>query len=163
MARTIFGIFALWLNEKQKVDAMVGRNISTDLNHEELSILAIQYNVSVDVVNLAYLMWGIVKPTKTTIEIICQKANRLNNEDKIFLFNSLVPIKWMAFANNHHNKFVCRGERKDEVELESTKIGVYSKSDDYFFNDKDFGFMSFNELRSSELSFAIQDWFSIKK
>ena len=54
-------------------------------------------------------------------------------------------------------------EREDEVELESTKIGVYSKSDDYFFNDKDFGFMSFNELRSSELSFAIQDWFSIKK
>lgn len=163
MARTIFGIFNLWLAEKQKLDAIVGRDISTDLNAEELGILANQYHVSLNVVHLAYTMWTIHKPTKAIIDVICQKANRLNNSEKVFLFNSVVPAKDMVFKNNHHNKFVCRGVKKDEVELESTKMGIYSSSDDYFFNDKDFGFMSFNELRNSELTFAIQNWFDVEK
>ena len=69
----------------------------------------------------------------------------------------------MIFENTDHNKAVCRGDKAVQVAMESAEIGLYSVSDDFFWNDKDFGFMSFNELRNNELSFAIQDWFSIEK
>ena len=145
MARTIFGIFSLWLSEKQKIDATVGREISTDLNGEELTILANQYGVS------------------KMIEKVCQKAIKLNNKERVFLFNSVCLPQDMVFENTDHNKAVCRGDKAVQVAIESAEIGLYSVSDDFFWNDKDFGFMSFNELRANELSFAIQDWFSVEK
>lgn len=163
MARTIFGIFALWLSEKQKVDFSVGREVSTDLNGEELTILANQYGVSNNVVELAYSMWTVAKPTQKLIERICQKAIKLNNKDKVFLFNSVCLPQDMAFENTDYNKQVCRGNKAVQVAMESAEIGLYSTSDDFFFNDKDFGFMSFNELRNTELSFTIQDWFNVEK
>ena len=163
MARTIFGIFSLWLAEKQKLDATVGREISTYLNGEELTILANQYGVSNHVVELAYHMWTVVKPTAKIIEKVCQKAVKLNNKERVFLFNSVCLPQDMIFENTDHNKVVCRGDKAVQVAMESAEIGLYSVSDDFFWNDKDFGFMSFNELRNNELSFAIQDWFSIEK
>jgi len=163
MARTIFGIFASWLKEKQELDNMVGREISTGLNGEELTILATQYNVNNVVVELAYDMWTMVKPTKARIERVCQRAVKLNNKEKIFLYNSVVPVKDMIFENTDYNREVCRGKLASTVALASHDIGLFSLSDTYFWNDKDFGFMSFNELRANELSFAIQDWFDIEK
>lgn len=163
MARTIFGIFALWLSEKQKLDFSVGREISTDLNSEELTILANQYGISNYVVELAYKMWTVNKPTKKVIEKVCQKAMKLNNKERVFLFNSVCLPKDMIFENTDYNKAVCRGDKAVQVAMESAEIGLYSVSDDFFWNDKYFGFMSFNELHNHELSFAIQDWFSIEK
>lgn len=163
MARTIFGIFSLWLAEKQKLDTTVGREISTDLNGEELTILANQYGVSNNVIELAYSMWTVTKLTQKNIERICQKAVKLNNKERVFLFNSVCLPQDMIFENTDHNKTVCRGDKAVQVAMESSEIGLYSVSDDFFWNDKDFGFMSFNELRNNELSFAIQNWFSIEK
>ena len=156
MQRTIFGIFALWLSKKQELDFSVGREISPDINCKELTILAQQYGVSDNVVKLA-------TPTQKIIERICQKAMKLNNKEKVFLFNSLCLPQDMAFENTDYNKQVCRGDKAEQVAMESAGIGLYSVSDDFFFNDKDFGFMSFNEFRNIELSFAIQDWFSLGK
>ena len=163
MARTVFGIFNLWLSEKQKLDASVGREISTDLNGKELTILANQYGVNNVVVELAYQMWCMVKPTKASIERVCQRAVKLNMKERVFLYNSLVPSKDMVYDNTDINRQKCRGQLAATVALESHDIGLFSLSDNYFWNDKDFGFMSFNELRSSELSGAIQDWFDIEK
>ena len=108
-------------------------------------------------------MWKVAKPTQKIIERICQKAMKLNNKEKVFLFNSLCLPQDMAFENTDYNKQVCRGDKAEQVAMESAGIGLYSVSDDFFFNDKDFGFMSFNEFRNIELSFAIQDWFSLGK
>ena len=163
MQRTIFGIFALLLSKKQELDFSVGREISTDINGKELTILAKQYGVSDNVVKLAYSMWKVAKPTQKIIERICQKAMKLNNKEKVFLFNSLCLPQDMAFENTDYNKQICRGDKAEQVAMESAGIGLYSVSDDFFFNDKDFGFMSFNEFRNIELSFAIQDWFSLGK
>ena len=163
MERTIFGVFALWLSKKQELDFSVGREISTDINGKELATIANQYKVSNNVVKLAYSMWTVAKPTQKIIERICQKATKLNNKDKVFLYNSLCSPQDMVFENTDHNKQVCRGDKAEQVAMESSVIGLYSASDDFFFNDKDFGFMSFNEFRNIELSFAIQDWFSLGK
>ena len=163
MERTIFGVFALWLSKKQELDFSVGREISTDINGKELATIANQYKVSNNVVKLAYSMWTVVKPTQKVIWRICQKATKLNNKDKVFLYNSLCSPQDMVFENTDHNKQVCRGDKAEQVAMESAVIGLYSASDDFFFNDKDFGFMSFNEFRNIELSFAIQDWFSLGK
>ena len=163
MERTIFGIFALWLSKKQELDFSVGREITTDINGKELATLASQYKVSNNVVKLAYSMWTVVKPTQKTIERLCQKATKLNNKDKVFLYNSLCSPQDMVFENTDRNKKACRGDKAEQVATESAEIGLYSVSDDFFFHDKDFGFMSFNEFRNIELSFAIQDWFSLGK
>ena len=163
MERTIFGIFALWLSKKQELDFSVGREISTDISGKELATIASQYKVSNNVVKLAYSMWTVAKPTQKTIERICQKAMKLNNKDKVFLYNSLCSPQDMVFENTDYNKKACRGDKAELVAMESAGIGLYSVSDDFFFNDKDFGFMSFNEFRNIELSFAIQDWFSLGK
>ena len=79
------------------------------------------------------------------------------------MYNSLVKPCDMIFDNIDHNQEVCCGKKAPLVRHESTTIGIYSDKDDYFVYDKDFGFMSFNELRNSELSMAIQDWFDIEK
>lgn len=163
MERTIFGIFALWLSKKQELDFSVGREISTDINSNELETLANQYKVSNNVVKLAYSMWTVAKPTQKIIERICQKATKLNNKDKVFLYNSLCSPQDMVFENTDHNKKACRGDKSEQVAKESAEIGLYSVSDDFFFNDKDFGFMSFNEFRNLELTFAINGWFSLGK
>ena len=163
MERTIFGIFALWLSKKQELDFSVGREISTDISGKELATLASQYKVGDNVVKLAYSMWTVVKPTQKTIERICQKAMKLNNKDKVFLYNSLCSPQDMVFENTDHNKKACRGDKAELVAMESAGIGLYSVSDDFFFNDKDFGFMSFNEFRNLELSFSINGWFSVGK
>ena len=96
MERTIFGIFALWLSKKQELDFSVGREISTDINGKELTILAKQYCVSDNVVKLAYSMWKVAKPTQKIIERICQKAMKLNNkercEDTLFLLAVLILL-----------------------------------------------------------------------
>lgn len=163
MARTIFGIFSLWLAEKQKVDAMVGREISTDLNGEELTILANQYNVNTFVVELAYKMWTVNKPTRDFINRICQKAMKLNNKERVFLYNSLVPIRNMVFENTSHNREMCGGNNTTQIVADGLELGLFAFHDEYFWNDKDFGFMSFNELRANELAFAIEDWFDVEK
>ena len=163
MERTIFGVFALWLSKKQELDFSVGREISTDINGKELATIANQYKVSNNVVKLAYSMWTVAKPTQKIIERICQKATKLNNKDKVFLYNSLCSPQDMVFENTDHNKQVCRGDKAEQVATESADIGIYSVSDDFFFNDKDFGFISFNNFRNFELSFAINGWFSLGK
>ena len=163
MERTIFGIFALWLSKKQELDFSVGREISTDISGKELATLASQYKVSNNVVKLAYSMWTVAKPTQKIIERICQKAMKLSNKDKVFLYNSVCSPQDMVFENTDHNKKVCRCDKAELVAMESAEIGLYSVSDDFFFNDKDFGFMSFNEFRNLELSFAINGWFSLGK
>ena len=155
MERTIFGIFALWLSKKQELDFSVGREISTDINGKELATLANQYKVSNNVVKLAYSMWKVAKPTQKIIERICQKATKLNNKDKVFLYNSLCSPQDMVFENTDHNKKAFRGDKAEQVATESAEIGLYSVSDDFFFHDKDFGFMSFNEFRNLESTFAI--------
>lgn len=163
MARTIFGIFALWLNQKRELDFMVNRIPSSNLNSTELNILATQYGVSHKVVDIAYDMWRVVKPSKNLIQNICAKVLRLNTTDKVFLYNSCVVPHDMIFQNNDHNIKICCGDKQNLIKKESIKIGVYSISDDYFIYDKDFGLMSFNEIRNSELSMAIQDWFDVEK
>lgn len=163
MERTIFGIFALWLSKKQELDFSVGREISTDINGKELATIANQYKVSNNVVKLAYSMWTVAKPTQKIIWRICQKATKLNNKDKVFLYNSLCSPQDMVFENTDHNKKACRGDKAEQVATESADIGIYSVSDDFFFNDKDFGFISFNNFRNFELSFAINGWFNLGK
>lgn len=158
MEFTIFGVFAHWLYQKQEQDLSVGKKASTDLNDDELTIIANQNGVSNNVIRLAYSMWKVATPTQKIIGSICQKAMELNNKEKVFLFNSICPIKDMVFLNTDFNKQFCRGNKAKQVAIESEEIGLYSASDEYFFSDKDFGFMSFNELRNSELSIAIQDW-----
>ena len=66
MARTVFGIFASWLKQKQEADYLAGRPISNELSCEELDILAAQYGVSGYVVYVAYHMWSLTKTTKKT-------------------------------------------------------------------------------------------------
>ena len=163
MEFTIFGVFAHWLCQKQEQDLSVGKKASTDLNDDELTIIANQNGVSNNVIRLAYSMWKVATPTQKIIERICQKATKLNNKDKVFLYNSLCSPQDMVFENTDHNKKACRGDKAEQVATESAEIGLYSVSDDFFFNDKDFGFMSVNEFRNIELSFAIQDWFSLGK
>ena len=163
MKRTIFEIFALWLSQKQELDLSACREVSTNLDGKELITIANQHGVSSSVVKLAYSMWTIAKPTQKIIERICQKATKLNNKDKVFLYNSLCSPQDMVFENTDHNKKACRGDKAEQVATESAEIGLYSVSDDFFFNDKDFGFMSFNEFRNLELTFAINGWFSLGK
>lgn len=163
MARTIFGIFSIWLDEKQKLDATVGRELSTDLNGEELTILANQYNVNVFVVELAYKMWTVNKPTRAFINRVCQKAVKLNNKERVFLYNSLVPIRNMIFENTSYNREMCGGTNTTQIVADGLELGIFAFNDEYFWNDKDFGFMSFNEVRNNELVFAIEDWFDIEK
>lgn len=163
MARTIFGIFALWLKQKQEADYLAGHTPSNELSCKELDILAVQYNVSNYVVYMAHQMWALTKVTKKHIQHFQNKAVSFNGKDKIFLYNSLVKPRDMVFNNIDHNHEVCCGDKASLVRHESTAIGIYSDQDDYFIYDKDFGFMSFNEIRNSELSMAIQDWFDVEK
>lgn len=158
MEFTIFGVFSHWLYQKQKQDLSAGKEVSTDLNDNELTIIANENGVSNNVIKLTYSMWKVAKPTKKIVGSICQKAMELNNKEKVFLFNCICPTENMVLSNTDFNKQFCRGNKAEQVAMESEEIGLYSASDEYFFNDKDFGFMSFNELRNSELSMAIQDW-----
>lgn len=158
MEFTIFGVFSRWLSQKQERDLSFGKEVSTDLNNDELIVIANQNGVSNNVIQVAYSMWKVAKPTKKIVGSICQKAMELNNKEKVFLFNTICSREDMVFSNADFNKQFCRGNKAEQVAMESEEIGLYSASDEYFFNDKDFGFMSFNELRNSELSMAIQDW-----
>lgn len=59
---------------KQELDFSVGREISTDINGKELTILANQYGVSNNVVKLAYSMES-SKPTQKLLNVFAKKSN----------------------------------------------------------------------------------------
>ena len=64
----------------------------------------------------------------------------------------------MAFENTPHNWHVCFGEYAYSIVQDSADLGVFDIRDKYFFPDKDFGLLSFNEIRNVELACAIEDW-----
>lgn len=158
MARTIFGIFNNVIQLKKEFAVKHGLVFEAVIPVDELKFIADTYNVSANCIYLAYKLWKQSTFSPKMIHEVASKAAKLSVKDKVFLYNSLVPVADMAFENLPHNWDVCRGKMSTSVLKDSMELGVFDIADDYFFHDKDFGFLSFNEIRNVELAGAIEMW-----
>lgn len=158
MARTIFGIFNQIMIAKQEDARKIGYEFNPAISNEGLMELSKMYHVSLPCVLLAYKLWKQVKFSVRVVHEVAAKATKLTAKDKVFLYNSLVAPSDMAFENIPHNWEVCFGKRAYLIAEDSADLGVFDVSDKYFFADKDFGFLSFNEIRNVELAGAIEMW-----
>lgn len=158
MARTIFGIFNEILMNKKIEANRLGLPFVAEITDRKVINIASAYKVSVMCIKIARELWKMQKFNKNALHKISQLAIQLSPKDKVFPYNSCVEPKDMAFKNNPHNWGVCCGKNAVDIALASHALGVFSAEDQYFFFDKDFGFMSFNEIRSVELSGAMETW-----
>ena len=158
MARTIFGIFnEILMNKKIEADNLNVPFVAEITDRKVINI-ASAYRVSVRCIKIARELWEMQKFNKNVLHKVSQLATQLSPKDKVFLYNSCVEPKDMAFKNTRHNWGVCGGKTALDIALASHALGVFSTEDQYFFFDKDFGFMSFNEIRSVELAGAMETW-----
>ena len=153
MARTIFGLFNKIVLEKAQ------NKTEATIEHIDMRMIAAAYKISMPCVLLAYKLWKFKKLSEHELNSIAAHATKLTPKDKVFLYNSLVPVADMAFENTPHNWGICFGNKAMQVMVESSELGVFDVSDKYFFADKDFGLLSFNELRNVELAGAIATWY----
>lgn len=158
MARTIFGIFNKIMLAKQEDAKQIGYPFNPAISNEGLMELAKIYHVSLPCILLAYKLWKQEKFSVRVIYEVSAKATKLTPKDKVFLYNSLVAPSDMAFENIPYNWEVCFGKRAYLIAEDSADLGVFDVSDMYFFADKDFGMLSFNEIRNVELAGAIEMW-----
>ena len=158
MARTIFGIFNKIIELKQEDARRIGYDFNNAISNDGLIEVAKIYHVSLPCVLLAYKLWKQEKFTLRVVHEVSTKATKLTPKDKIFLYNSLVKPADMAFENTPYNWHVCFGKHAHLVAQDSADLGVFDVSDAYFFPDKDFGLLSFNEIRNVELAVAIEMW-----
>lgn len=158
MARTIFGVFNNVMELKKEFCHKHGLVLEAIIPVHELKLIADTYNVTFPCIDLAYTLWKQTKFSSRVVNNVASKATKLPHYDKVFLYNSLVPVADIAFNNIPNNWGICRGKQAGLVVELSTKLGVFDIQDKYFFHDKDFGFLSFNELRNVELAGAIEEW-----
>ena len=158
MARTIFGIFNEIMKRKAEDARQIGYDFDARISNDSLAVLSKLYHVSLPCMLVAYQLWKQTKFSTRVVSELASKATKLPQKDKVFLYNSLVPISEMAFENIQYYWNVCRGKQVPNIIKVSIELGVFDLSDNYFFNDKEFGFMSFNEIRNIELDGAIETW-----